>query len=113
MKKVSLILGCFLILGTIAHAQNQNEAIGQLVCDPKSGFNDTLTATHIIYVDSVTNKILVTKGKAIRQWCHLMYQGVNGAPNAPTQQTGVKQVLYFDSKGKVIPEKFVIRFITK
>lgn len=107
MKKVKF-LACFLILGTIANAQQ-----AQLVCDPSTEVKDTLIATDMVYVDSATHTIKNTTGKAIRTSCRLMYQGINGGPNAPTQQVGVKEVLYYDAKGNRVPERYVIRFITK
>lgn len=107
--KVKFIAIALLLSGTLFAQQQQPQAT--LVCDSSTFKKDTTLGT-IMYLDSTTSKMVVDrKGKLIRVICRLMYQGNNGAPNAPTQQAGVQSAIFYTQDKKPLNEKWIIKFI--
>lgn len=111
MKKAISILALSLALSSTINAQ---PPAAQLVCDSTTQKRDTVKGDYLIYLDITSGKVESVKtGYAVRVQCRLMYQGINGAPNAPTNQTGVKEVQWFIAPGKPLDERYIIKFITK
>jgi hypothetical protein len=112
MKKAISLLAICCMVAVFAHSQQSQIAL--LECDSTTYKSDTIKAVALVYVDSTTLKQEVVRGGyAVRRVCKLMYRGSNGAPNAPTDQYGLKDVVYYISPGRTIQEKWIIKFITK
>lgn len=105
MKSKILLLG-FVLMGLAASSQGPQAQLG---CDTTTFQTDTLKGK-MVYLDA-TDKVVVAQAYAVRTVCRLMYYGINGAPNAPTNQQGIQSIKYYTLGRKEVPEENILKFI--
>jgi hypothetical protein len=110
MRKVINILVMAMAVSFAGHTQTANLGI-----DSTKLTRDTIVVIGCIYWDTIANQVKYSNGGYIlRIIGPLVYYGQGGAPNAPVGQNGVKEVqFYLNAKSKPLPEKWIIKLITK